>query len=146
MLNYAVFYHVRSDSVSFHCCRKYYTSSRYCMFCILDRVCTVFSFMCIEIERFMPYFAVWGMTTVSTSFALYCIRRNTEDAEMQGWGNDHAPIYIYILETKLRKLPAGLRLQAGHHQLRGTARAPGSREPLVVGNGGWGYRVWGYRV
>ena len=52
--------------------------------------------MCIEIYRFMPYFAVWGMTRVSTSFALYCSGRNTEDAEMQGWENDHAPIYIYI--------------------------------------------------
>ena len=40
------------------------------------------SVMCIEIYGFIPHFAVWGMTRVSTSSALYCIGRDTEDAEM----------------------------------------------------------------
>ena len=40
------------------------------------------SVMCIEIYGFISHFAVWGMTRVSTSSALYCIWRNTEDAEM----------------------------------------------------------------
>ena len=38
--------------------------------------------MCIEIYGFIPHVAAWGMTRVSTSSALYCIGRNTEDAEM----------------------------------------------------------------
>ena len=40
-----------------------------CMYCI--------SVMCIEFYGFIPHFAVWGMTRVSTSSALYCIGRNT---------------------------------------------------------------------
>ena len=62
---------------------------------ILDRVFTVF-LSCVLKYMGLYHFAVWGMTRVSTSSALYCIGRNTEDAEMQGCGNDHAPIYIYI--------------------------------------------------
>ena len=40
------------------------------------------SVICIEIYGFIPHFAVWCMTRVSTSSALYCIGRNTEHSEM----------------------------------------------------------------
>ena len=40
------------------------------------------SVMCIELYGFIPHFAVWGMTRVSTSSAPYCIGCSTEDAEM----------------------------------------------------------------
>ena len=65
----------------------------------LDRVCAVFSVMCIEIYGFIPHLAVWGMTRVSTSFVLGALPKMLK---CRGGGMTTRPyIYIYILTHTL---------------------------------------------
>ena len=82
ILKNAVFYHGKSHSVSFHYVAGYYTCSRYFMLYILDRVCTVFLSCVLKYMGLYHTSRYGGMTRVSTSSALHCIGRNTEDAEM----------------------------------------------------------------